>query len=69
MGMTDDLKERLRPSGAEMIHAMPDDELVAEARRVLRDELGIEGVDAMSRQEVTRLARKMLKEDGVVTPP
>jgi len=63
MGMTDDLKERLRPSGAEMIHAMPDDELVAEARRVLRDELGIEGVDAMTPQEIARTARRLLKEN------
>ena len=63
MGMTDDLKDRLRPSSAERLRAMTDDELVAEARRVLRDELGIEGVDAMSRQEIAALSRKMLREN------
>ena len=53
-----DLKETMKQP-----RYMSDDELVAEARRVLRDELGIAGVDAMTRQEIVALSRKMLKEN------
>ena len=62
MGMTDDLKERLRPSGAEMIHAMPDDELVEAGRRELIA-LGHPEAATMPGAEIGRLARKVLREN------
>ena len=63
MKIVEDLKERLRPSSAERLRAMSDDELVAEARRVLRDELGIEEAETMTPQEIARTARRLLKEN------
>jgi len=63
MEMTEDLKERLRPSSAERLRAMTDGELETEARRVLRDELGIEEAETMTPQEIARTARRLLKEN------
>ena len=63
MKMTEDLKAALEPSNAERVRAMSDDELVAEGRRVLRDELGIEEAETMTPQEIARTARRLLKEN------
>ena len=68
MKMTEDLKLALEPSTAERLRAMPDDELLEAGRRELIA-LGHPEAATMSKQEIGRLARKMLKEDGVVTPP
>jgi len=62
MKMTEDLKLALEPSNAERVRAMSDGELVAEARRELIA-LGHPEAAAMSKQEIGRLARKMLKEN------
>ena len=62
MKMTEDLKAALEPSNAERVRAMSDDELMVEGRRELIA-LGHPEAAAMSKQEIGRLARKMLKEN------